>query len=327
MRAEAKLAPRVMIVVTNRAEKAAWEKLAFVSEWPVPGFHPAFPSVRCTSDGVCLAVTGMGYANASASMMALTFDSRFDFRRTYFLLAGISGISPLRGTLGSATWARFVGDFGLAHEIDARELPAELESGYFAIRARAVNDKPDMRYGTELYTLSSAVVGAALDSTRGVRLADSSDAERYRSKYTETAASAPPTVLLCDTLSSNTYWHGKKLGERAERWLSLLTDGKGIYCTTQQEDSASLEALKRAELAKRADFSRVAVLRVAANFDRPQPGQSPVESLSARSGGFPIAIENLTRVGGKYVETIVSDWKTWESGPPTVAGVAHAEVR
>ena len=28
--------------------------------------------------------------------------------------------------------------------------------------------------------------------------------------------------------------------------LRLLTDGKGIYCTTQQEDNATLNALTRA---------------------------------------------------------------------------------
>ncbi len=45
--------------------------------------------------------------------MALTFSDRFDLRRTYFLIAGIAGIDPARGTIGSAAWAKYLVDFGI----------------------------------------------------------------------------------------------------------------------------------------------------------------------------------------------------------------------
>jgi purine nucleoside permease len=51
---------------------------------------------------------------------ALIFDGKFDLRNTYFLLAGIAGVDPAQGTLGSAHWARFAVDGGLQNEIDAR---------------------------------------------------------------------------------------------------------------------------------------------------------------------------------------------------------------
>ena len=53
--------------------------------------------------------------------MGLGMDSRFDFRRTYWLVAGIAGIDPLQGTVGSGAWADFVVDASLAHYIDASE--------------------------------------------------------------------------------------------------------------------------------------------------------------------------------------------------------------
>jgi purine nucleoside permease len=68
-------------------------------------------------------------------------------------------------------------------------------------------------------------------------------------------------VLQCDTTSGDTRFSGRALGQRARDWVALLTDGAGTYCTTQQEDSASYEVLKRASAAGRLDVARVAVLR------------------------------------------------------------------
>ena len=37
--------------------------------------------------------------------------------------AGIAGINPERGTIGSVAWARYLVDYGISWEIDAREIP------------------------------------------------------------------------------------------------------------------------------------------------------------------------------------------------------------
>lgn len=309
-------APKVVIVATNRAEESAWSSLPFVATIPVPGLSAAFPNVRCTSANVCLVVTGMGYANAASSLSALVASPAFDLRRTYFVLAGISGIDPEVGTLGSAAWAHYVVDYGLAHEVDARDKPDEFESGYFGIQSATDKDKPPFRYGSEVFVLDRELLEAGLKLSRLVVLADSEKAREYRSHYEEAAAKSSPSVLQCDTASGNTYWHGKRLGERARSWVKLMTDGLGTYCTTQQEDSASLEALRRGATSGRLDFRRIAVLRIAANFDRPAPGQSAVESLRAKSGGFAIAVENLRRVAEPLVRDIEKDWGEWEVGVP-----------
>ena len=151
-------------------------------------------------------------------------------------------------------------------------------------------------------------------------LDDSDKARSYRARYRRAPANRPPQVIQCDTLGGDTWWHGDRLGEHAREWTKLLTDGKGVYCTTQQEDNATFNALTRATAAGRADVKRLAVLRTGSNFDRPYPGQSAVASLmastSGASGGFVPATTNLYRVGGPLVADIVARWSLWRDGVP-----------
>ena len=50
--------------------------------------------MRCNKADICQVTTGMGHANAAASMTALIFSRQFDLSRTYFLIAGIAGMTP-----------------------------------------------------------------------------------------------------------------------------------------------------------------------------------------------------------------------------------------
>jgi purine nucleoside permease len=269
---------------------------------------------------VCLLTAGMGHANAAASVLAVALDPRFDLRRTYFLVAGIAGIDPIRGTTGSAAWARWLIDFGIAHEIDAREMPQSWRSGYYGILTKGPGQKPKFDYHTEAARLDEPLLQAALRLTRNVPLADSDAARSYRRKYGHAPANQPPKVIQCDTLGGDTWWHGHRLGNHARSWSKLLSDGEATYCTTQQEDNATYNALARAAGAGRVDLKRLAVLRTASNFDRPYPGQSAHASLIASttggSGGFGPATENLVRVGGVLVREIVEHWAQWREGVP-----------
>ena len=67
--------------------------------------------------------------NAANSMNALTFSGLFDFTRTYFLIAGIAGVSPKVATLGSVTFAKYAVSVALQYEFDAREIPANFTTG------------------------------------------------------------------------------------------------------------------------------------------------------------------------------------------------------
>jgi purine nucleoside permease len=312
---------KVVIVSMFEPEAAPWlEPFKLTQAVPVPGLPADSPALRCNVDDVCLMVAGMGHANVAASTMALALSPQFDLRRTYFLVAGIAGIDPARGTLGSAAWARFLVDFGIAHEIDAREMPKGWASGYYGILTPGPGVKPKFDYQSEVAQLDEALLQKALALSRDVVLADSDAACRYRAHYPMAPANQPPRVIQCDTLAGDTWWHGNRLGQHARDWARLLTDGRATYCTTQQEDNATYAALARAAAAGRVDLKRLAVLRTGSNFDRPYPGQSAFASLTASttggSGGFLPATQNLVRAGAPLVRDIVAHWDQWQQQVP-----------
>ena len=314
------VAPRplkVLVISMFGPEAEPWIKpLNLAEEVAVPGLSEDYPALRCNTSDTCLLTTGMGHANAAASTMAVAFDPRFDLSKTYFLIAGVAGIDPAHGTLGTAAWARYLVDYGIAHEIDAREMPKKWATGYFGIMTKGPGEKPKFDYRTEAFQLDEALLQKALSLTRHAELEDSGKARAYRKHYPQAAARRAPAVTQCDTLSGDTWWHGRRLGAHAASWARTLTNGKAVYCTTQQEDNATYVALARAAAAGKLDLKRLAVLRTGANFDRPYPGQSAHASLAADSGGFVPATQNLYRAGGILVHDIVNRWDQWKTGVP-----------
>jgi purine nucleoside permease len=311
---------KVMIVSMFGPEGGVWlDKLGPWQSIPVPGLSPDYPEVHCNVQDVCVMTTGMGHANAAASMMALTFSNQFDLRQTYFVIAGIAGIDPAQGTLGSAAWAKYLVDFGIQWEVDAREKPASWPSGFLGINTKTPNDKPALDYKTELFALNPRLADAAYGLSKDVALADAREAQAARAKFNYAPANQPPKVIQCDTLGGDIWWSGNLIGERARAWTKQLTNGQGVYCTTQQEDNATYEALKRAASVHRVDLNRVAVLRSGSDFDRPYEGQSAADNLThyADQGGFPLAIANLYRAGNPLVQDIVTHWSEWQEGVPT----------
>jgi purine nucleoside permease len=311
---------KVMIIDMFGLEAAPWLKaLAPSREIAVTGLSSDYPTVHCTIEAVCQMTTGMGHANAAASTMALLLSPQFDLRRTYFIIAGIAGIDPHRGTIGSAAWTRYAVDVGIAHEIDARELPKGWGDGYFGINTDGPGQKPQFDYRTEVFRLNEALLQRAMQLTHTVALEDSDDVRAYRRHFPAAPANAPPAVILCDTVTSDTWWSGARLGQHAEHWTQLLTDGAGVYCTSQEEDNATLIALTRGARAGLIDLQRVAVLRTASDFDRPYPGQSAWEGLRAQralSGAIRVSTDNLVLAGKPLVDAIVAHWEQWRSGVP-----------
>lgn len=237
---------KVLIISMFAPEAQPWiDKLGLTQEVPVPGLSIDYPNVHCNANDVCQLTTGMGKANAASSVSALIYSGKFDLQRTYFLVAGIAGIDPSQGTLGSAAWARFLVDSDLAWEIDAREIPGNWPNGFIGINTQGPGQKPPLDYKTEVFRVNEALLQKALALSRGVVLDDNATARAYRANYPSAPANQPPSVVQCDTAAGNTYWHGARLGEREAAWVKLLTDGQGTYCTTQQEDNATFEALTR----------------------------------------------------------------------------------
>ncbi len=308
---------KVMIITLFAPEADSWIKnLSLIDSIPVPGLSDRFPTVRCTVDDICLMTTDMGHTNAAASAMAMVLSDKLDLSRTYFLVTGIAGIDPNVGSIGSAAWARYLVDFGLSHEFDARERPLDWDTGYFGIHTKDPLSMPNLVYGTELFQLDEKLLQHALKLSRQGTLEDTEAAKAYRKTYSQATAQGTPTVLQCDTSTGDTYWHGNQLGERSTRWTKMLTEGKGTYCTTQQEDNATYESLRRGAKAGRLDLKRIAVLRTASNFDRPHSGQTAYESLNTKSGGFDAATANLYNAGWPVVKEIISNWSVWKDGTP-----------
>ncbi|KAJ7763657.1 purine nucleoside permease [Mycena maculata] len=285
----------------------------------VPGFSPLFPDVHCTLDGsICQLTTGQAEINAASTISSFLSSPCFDLTATYFVLAGVAGVSPRHATLGSVTFARFAVQGGLQHEFDAREKPAHFPSGYFAQGTTAPGEYPVWIDGTEVFEVNDALRKVAVGLARTARLTDTDACKRLRATYTSpvfAAGAAPPSIVMCDTLTSDTYWSGALLAEAFENTTSILTNGSGVYCSTQQEDNAILSALLRGALFDLVDFSRIIVMRSASDFDRPPPGVSAADSLFAPAVGFPPALLNLRIAGVKVVQGIIDGWaSTFERG-------------
>ncbi|KAJ7784544.1 purine nucleoside permease [Mycena metata] len=279
----------------------------------VPGISPLYPDVHCTYDGsICQIITGQAEINAASTMSSLLNSPRFDLTSTYFLLAGIAGISPKHATVGGVTFARYAVQSGLQHEIDAREMPTHFTSGYFAQGTTGPGQYPEWIVGTEVFEVNDALRQVAVDLAKTANLTDTDACKRLRATYTSpiyaAGAAAPAVVARCDTLTSDTFWTGSLLAEAFENATLLLTNQDGVYCSTQQEDNAVLNALLRAALSGLVDFSRIIVMRAGSDFDRPPEGGSAAENLFALAVGFPPALLNLRIAGVKIVQGIVDGW-------------------
>ena len=323
--------PRVVVVAMFEAgadtgdhpgEFQFWverEKLTRVLPFP-----QGYRDLRHNADGTVLGVvTGVGTAKSAATIMALGLDPRFDFSKTYWLVAGIAGIDANDGSLGSAVWAEWVVDGDLGHEIDAREMPAGWTTGYLPLRKKKPYELPVDRSEGEAYRLEPGFVEWAYQLTKDTPLADSEAMKKRRALYTGYPnAQRPPIVMKGDTLSSMTYWHGKLMNQWANDWVKYFSDGMGNYVTTAMEDTGTLQSLTFLTRAKKVDVKRVLVLRTASNFDMQWPGGDAAESLSGEKLGpgysaYLPALEAAHRVGSVVVHELVKNWSRYENAVPT----------
>jgi purine nucleoside permease len=140
-------------------------------------------------------------------------------------------------------------------------------------------------------------------------LNDSDAAIAYRANYVQAPNKNPPVVIACDVTTSDNYFSGTILADAAQNYTLLMTNGTGVYCTTAQEDNATLEAMLRAAMAKKVDYSRIIVMRTAADYDRPYVGQSAYQNLFfSGAQGFNLAVTNIYTAGIKVVSDIVENW-------------------
>jgi purine nucleoside permease len=281
------------------------------------GPHGTAHPLRTNKDHTLLGmVSGTTLVNATASMMALGLDPRFDLTHAYILINGIAGIDPHVASIGSAAWAEHViGD--VARYIDAREAPQDPKAwpyGIFPTTAKQPNP-PTLTDATwhrsNLFTLNPQLVHWAFAQTRSLSLGDDPTVAAFRAQYTQTpAARRPPFVLLGDTFASDYYWHGSIMTRYAEDWVRLWTHNTGTFATTEMEDSGFLEAIDRLDAMHRVDARRVLVLRAGSNYCQPRPGHDAVESVSQPYIGTRLALESAYLTGSTVINHLVADWPT-----------------
>lgn len=291
------------------------EKLDRVIEFP-QGYH----NLRMSADGVLGTVTGVGTARAAANTMALGMDPRFDLTKAYWVVAGIAGIDPEDGSLGSAAWAEWVVDGDLGYEIDAREIPKDWKTGFVPLRKSVPYELPRQTDVGGIFHLQPALVDWAVRLTRDVQLQDSEAMQKERAQFTSVNARRPPFVLKGDTISSSTFWHGKLLSQWSNDWVQYHTDGKGNYVTTGMEDTGTMQALEFLSKAGRVDIDRALVLRTASDFDQPVPGETAAHSLArnklGKYTGYLPSLDAAWRVGRVPVAELVKNWDKYRDKLP-----------
>jgi purine nucleoside permease len=274
-------------------------------QFPFPtGYRPLYLS----SDGLLGIVTGVGAARAAASIMALGLDSRFDLTQALWLITGVCGIDPARGSLASVVLPEYIVDGDLTHELDPREIPPNdptWPDGFVPLGKTTPYEEPraDRFEGGDgiVFRLNSQLVQRAYRAAKDVELTDKPAMALRRREFApaETAWRAPH-VLLGDELSSGTFWHGKLMCERARRWVSYQTEGRAAYAITAMEDTGILQSLTFLAAAGRVDFARVLIARAASNFDQQREGigvaQSLAETKVTTYSAYMPALENAYRV-------------------------------
>lgn len=249
-------------------------------------------------------------------MSALTLSPNFNLTTTYFLVAGIAGFNPHVATTGSVAFSRFAVQTDLQYEFSYQQVPQNWTSGYVPQNSYLPDapvdpaNYPGSIYGTEVFELNDNLKKRFVYIAGLQTLNDTAKAQAYRDTFGYAPANLPPFVVECDSVTSNVYWSGSVLGDAFTAYTSLLTNGSGLYCASQQEDNAIMESLLRADLAGLVDFSRVSIMRTASDFDRAPPTETEVfHLLDAEQEGFGISIQNIFIAGHAIVEDILMYWE------------------
>lgn len=296
---------------------APGEFQAWAERWPlktslkVPGIERP---VRVSDDGVLGVVTGMR-GRARESVAALVLSPQFDLSHAYWLVAGIAGVDPSQGAIGSAAWARYVVDADPPFELDDRELPPGWDVGLYGPGA----DRPGVKGSAPgssdmVWRLDPGLVTWAYGLTRDVTLPGEA-AQAVRTRFaSEAAAQAPPRVFLGDALGTVRFWHGVRRTQWARTWMKTWTDGAGVFAMSDCEDQGILDVLSLHGREGRIDPSRILVLRTASNYTR--EGDGEVQAVEFTEGGARAGFEAAWRAGSPVVRALVAGWARYRDLKP-----------
>ncbi len=279
--------------------------------------------LRYSDTGVLGLCTGGGIANATASILALGLDERFDLSNAYWVVAGISGGDPQDVSLGSAAWARWIVDGDLLFEIDAREIPDDWPYGIVPLGGtKPVKKLDDLSTGWSVdnivFELDEGLTRWAYETSRDVSIPTTDNVRTFVKQFEGMPnAQKDPFVTIGDTISASTYWHGNELNKWANDWVGLYSHQQGNFMTSNMEDSGTMTAIRRLDRIGRADIDRVMVLRTVSNFTVPPPGKSATWSATAEYPDRGLsALEAAYLVGNEVVQALLADWDTYRDKLP-----------
>ena len=276
-------------------------------------------------DHVLCLLTGVGKSHASASVMGLGMDPRFDLTKAYWILAGIGGIDPRVAPVASGVWANYVVDGDLAYELDGRDIPASFSTGIIPYDRSTPFEKPapprDSDNGVLSYHLNEQLTDWAYKLTREVKLDDDAHMQAARAGYAGIPGGArPPYVLKGDTLTADRFWLGEPMTAWAEKWVPYWTEGKGSFATSAEEDSGYMQALSMLAGTGRIRLDRAMDLRTASDFTFAPKGESSAEFLKSEATGnyaaFSESIENAYRLGSVVVRELSGHWDKYADALP-----------
>jgi purine nucleoside permease len=331
------LHPRVVIVAFFEVGNDTGDRPGELQYWverdrltriiDVPGMTH---HVRANADGSEIAMAvGPGQIRPAVNLMALGADPRFDLRRSYWLINGIAGVSPLDASLGSAFWTDYVINGDMVHGIDPREIPAGWPDGFFSLDLVRPQQEPRVPPGSPDDVAAWPAAGARIDTrgdvvrmnpallrwayaqTRAMHLTQTPAMRRAGAAYRhDPAAVMPPRVRIGAQLATDPFWHGALMDAWAHRWVPYMTGGRAQFATWGENDSGAMDALYALTLAGKADWNRALLLRTASNFVRQPDGMTAAQSLNAQEhGAFPAYLASLDaayRVGHHIVALLLA---------------------
>jgi purine nucleoside permease len=279
-----------------------WYERYWMDSQPIAvrgALNPAY----CNPDGVCGAVLGMGKVSSSSSMQAILLSPQLDFSQAYYILSGVAGTPPERGTIGEVVWATWLVDYDLGHRWAADEVEpgAPLfmpRKGYESIR---------------VYRLNPTLIAWAVRLSADTPLKDSEAARAYRLRYPQDAARRPPSIATGTHVTGDTFFHGPGMSAQAQYIAKLY--GADDYVITEMEATALTQVI-----ARQYGTDRVMSLRGAVNFDQGNPNETTLQHLDPApgqtAGGFAETVENLELTGSRVADHIVANWSQWAGGVP-----------
>jgi len=275
--------------------------------------------VRLSGDGVLGVVTGMR-ARPRETIAALISGGRFDLSHAYWIVAGIAGVDPRAGSIGSAAWARWVVDADPLFELDDRDAPAGWPWGLYSLGTQVPSKKGSAAGSSGMaWKLDPGLVSWAYGLTRDIALPDSDALRAARAGFpSEPAALAPPRVFVGDALGTVRFWHGTRRTEWARDWMRLWTDGDGTLAMSDCEDQGVMDVLALYGAQGRVDARRVLVLRTASNYTNEPDGASQALGSFA-PGGAAAAFQAAYTVGAPVVRALVRDWDRYRNTLPAGA--------